>query len=111
MTRAGTTEQRAAMHARTILRAAESAARVTIADELDVSVPTVLLWRRRFRERGLAGLADAPHPGRPRVHGCEVREGILAETLTRPAGTNHWPVGSSGALHRPRLRVSSGPYR
>jgi transposase len=90
MTRAGTTEQRTAMRARIILRAAEGAAHVAIAEELGVSVPTVLLWRRRFKEHGLAGLADAPHPGRPRVYGREVRERILATTLTRPEATTHW---------------------
>jgi transposase len=90
MTRAGTTEQRTAMRARIILRAAEGAAHVEIADELGVSVPTVLLWRRRFKEHGLEGLADAPHPGRPRVYGRDVRERILARTLTRPEGTTHW---------------------
>jgi len=90
MTRAGTTEQRTAMRARVILRAAEGAAHVAIAAELGVSVPTVLLWRRRFKEQGLAGLADAPHPGRPRKYGRELRERILATTLTRPEGTTHW---------------------
>ena len=90
MTRAGTTEQRMAMRARIILRAAEGAANVAVADELDISIPTVLLWRRRFKERGLAGLADAPHPGRPRTFGREVRERILAETLTPPEGMTHW---------------------
>jgi transposase len=90
MTRAGTTEQRMAMRARIILRAAEGAANVQVAGELDVSIPTVLLWRRRFKERGLEGLADAPHPGRPRTHSREVRERILAETLTPPEGMTHW---------------------
>ena len=90
MTRAGTTEQRTAMRARIILRAAEGAAHVEIADELGVSVPTVLLWRRRFREQGLEGLADAPHPGRPRTYGRDVREQILAATLTPPEATTHW---------------------
>src|SRR5664280_2777156 len=90
MTRAGTTEQRTAMRARIITRAAEGAAHVVIAAALGVSIPTVLLWRRRFREQGLAGLADAPHPGRPRTYGRDVRERILAETLTRPEGTTHW---------------------
>src|SRR3989304_2412561 len=90
MTRAGTTEQRTAMRARIILRASEGTAHVEIADELGVSVPTVLLWRRRFKERGLAGLADAPHPGRPRTYGRAVREQILATTLTRPEATTHW---------------------
>jgi transposase/transposase-like protein len=90
MTRAGTTEQRTVMRARIILRAAEGAAHVEIADELGVSVPTVLLWRRRFKEQGLAGLADAPHPGRPRVYGRELRERILVTTLTKPEGATHW---------------------
>ena len=90
MTRAGTTEQRATMRARIILRAAEGAAHVEIAQELGVSVPTVLLWRRRFKERGLAGLAEAPHPGRPRSYGRDLRERILAETLTPPEGMTHW---------------------
>jgi transposase len=89
-TRAGTTEQRTVMRARIILRAAEGAAHVEIAAELGVSVPKVLLWRRRFKERGLAGLADAPNPGRPRIYGREVRERILAATLTRPEATIHW---------------------
>lgn len=39
---------------------------------------------------GPAGLADAPHPGRPRTYGREVREQILAATLTRPEATTHW---------------------
>ena len=90
MTRAGTTEQRAVMRARIILRAAEGAAHVEVADELGVSVQTVLLWRRRFKEQGLAGLADAPHPGRPRTYGREVREQILAATLTPPEAMTHW---------------------
>src|ERR1035437_533436 len=65
MARAGTTEQRTALRAKVILRAAEGVANVAIADELGVSVPTVGLWRTRFKERGLAGLADGPRTGRP----------------------------------------------
>jgi len=90
LTRAGTAEQRMVMRARIVLRAAEGAANVTVAEELGVSIPTVLLWRRRFKEHGLAGLGDAPHPGRPRTHGRDVSERILAETLTPPEGRTHW---------------------
>jgi transposase len=90
MTRAGTTEQRLAMRARIVLRAAEGAANVAVAQELEISIPTVLLWRRRFKERGLEGLADALHPGRPRTYGRDVRERILAETLRPPEGATHW---------------------
>lgn len=90
MTRAGTTQQRTVQRARIVLGAAAGTPNVTIAAEVGVSIPTVLLWRRRFAESGLAGLADAPHPGRPRVYGRAVREKILARTLTRPEGTTHW---------------------
>ena len=90
MTRAGTTEQRLVMRARIVLRAAEGAPNVTVAEEVGVSIPTVLLWRRRFKERGLDGLADAPHAGRPRTYGRAKREEILAATLTAPEGATHW---------------------
>ena len=90
LTRAGTTEQRMVMRARIVLLAAEGAANVRVAEELGVSIPTVLLWRRRFREQGLAGLADAPHPGRPRTYGRELRERVLIQTLTPPDGMTHW---------------------
>src|SRR5450759_4596535 len=82
MARAGTTEQRTALRAKVILRAAEGVANVAIATELGVSVPTVGLWRTRFRERGLAGLADGPRSGRPAIYGREIRERVLATTLT-----------------------------
>jgi transposase len=90
LARAGTTEQRMAMRARIVLRAAEGAANVEVARELGVSIPTVLLWRRRFKEHGLAGLDDAPHRGRPRTYGRELRERIVTETLTPPEGMTHW---------------------
>src|SRR5665811_797570 len=90
MARAGTTEQRTALRAKIILRAAEGVANVAIATELGVSVPTVGLWRTRFRERGLAGLADGPRSGRPAIYGREIRERVLATTLTPPEGATHW---------------------
>jgi transposase len=90
MARAGTTEQRTALRAKIILRAAEGVANVAIADELGVSVPTIGLWRTRFKERGLAGLADGPRTGRPATYGREIRERVLATTLTPPEGATHW---------------------
>src|SRR3990170_2635001 len=90
MARAGTTEQRTALRAKIILQAAEGVANVAIADELGISVPTVGLWRTRFKERGLAGLADGPRTGRPAIYGREIRERVLATTLTPPEGATHW---------------------
>ena len=89
-TRAGTTEQREALRARIVLRAGDGASHAAIAQELGCSVPTVLLWRRRFKERGLAGLADAPHPGRPPTYDARFREELIATTLTAPEDATHW---------------------
>jgi len=66
--RAHSTPQALAFRCRLILRAAQ-ADRPTngqIADEFGCDRHTVALWRRRFRDRGLAGLQDAPRSGRPR---------------------------------------------
>ena len=88
--RAGTTEQRQALRARIVLRAAEGRSHAAIAAELGCSVQTVLLWRQRFREAGLAGLADAPHPGRPRRYDEDFRQQLIATTLTQPEDATHW---------------------
>ena len=84
MTRAGTTEQRPAILARIILRAAEGAAHVAVADELGVSVPTVLLWRRRFRERGLVGSPTRPTPDDPGRMGTRSASGCSPRRSARP---------------------------
>jgi len=39
---------------------------------------TVIKWRQRFVERGLAGLRDAPRPGAKPVYGEEFRNRVLA---------------------------------
>jgi hypothetical protein len=88
--RALTSQQRAVTRARIVLLASEGLVTTRIAKEVGVSLPTVLLWRSRFAEHGLDGLSDAPHPGRRRVYGREVREKIVTETLTPPAAPFAW---------------------
>jgi len=39
---------------------------------------TVIKWRQRFAQRGLAGLRDAPRPGAQRVYGEDFRNRVLA---------------------------------
>ena len=56
-----------ALRARIVLAAAEGEANERIAARVGVSKVTVLQWRRRYLERGLAGLAAQPHSGRPRT--------------------------------------------
>ena len=39
---------------------------------------TVIKWRQRFAQQGLAGLRDAPRPGAQRVYGEDFRKRVLA---------------------------------
>ena len=55
-----------------------------------MSRPTVNLWRNRYAERGLAGLARVRPPGRPR---SVDRAKVITATLTPPPkrlGVTHW---------------------
>ena len=57
----------AAKRARIVLLAADGMANTRIAELSDATVTTVLNWRGRYQDRGIAGLRDAPRPGRPRT--------------------------------------------
>jgi len=48
-----------------------------VAREIGVRPNTVGQWRRRFAERGIAGLRDEPGPGKPAKYGIELRDRIL----------------------------------
>ena len=98
LTRAGRTEQRIATRARFVLRAADGRPNRTIAEELAVSPTTILLWRRRFEARRLAGLGDAPRPGREPTYDRAARDRVIALTLeTPPDGTTHWSARQMAA--------------
>ena len=89
--RAGTTEQRLVMRARIVLAAADGTANERIAAELGVHRMTVLLWRGRFERERMAGLADAPRPGREPTYDRAARDRVIAFTLEPPPfGTTHW---------------------
>src|SRR4051812_31300978 len=82
--RAPTSEQRTAMRARIVLRSAEGVAIERLAAELGVAVMTVKLWRRRYVEGGLPGLADASRPGHPTTYTRADRDRVVALTLEPP---------------------------
>lgn len=65
--RRGTAEQRMVLRARIVLAAADGEENATIADDLGVALNTVIKWRKRFFEEGLAGLKDRKRSGRPRA--------------------------------------------
>ena len=54
--------------ARIILAAAEGLPVTKIAAGLGYSWPTVYAWIRRFNDRGLQGLQERPHSGRPHTY-------------------------------------------
>ena len=66
--RAGSTPQAFAFRVRVVLRAADldCPPNLQLAAELACNRHTVALWRGRYFRQGLAGLQDAPRPGRPR---------------------------------------------
>lgn len=81
--------------AQIVLRSADREPSRAIAESLGVSEPLVALWRRRYRDLGLAGLYDAPRSGRPRTHDDEQVARLLRTTLqTRPKDATHWTVRS-----------------
>jgi transposase len=79
-----------AQRARIVLLAGEGRSNTEIATLVGVSRPTVLHWRERYAEGGLAALEDRKRSGRPRrVDEAEV----VVATLTPPPqrfGVTHW---------------------
>src|SRR5215468_10285408 len=92
--RSGQTPQRVALRARMVLGAAEGRANHALAKELRISRPTLLRWRQRYVEAGVAGLLkDAPRPGRnKRIRAYKVEAIVNATLHTRPADATHWSV-------------------
>jgi len=70
-----------------------------IADEVGVSAPTVILWKRRFAQAGTAALAtDKPGRGRkPSISSDVVKQIVAATTQTRPPGATHWSTRTMAA--------------
>jgi transposase len=86
------TPQQVALRCRIILRALAGQDNVGIAAELEVSRPTVQLWRKRVREQGIGEVWKiAPGRGRKPRYDQARREAIMEATLqSKPAGMSHW---------------------
>ncbi len=79
--------------ARIVLLAADGLPAEAIAERVGCSRPTVLTWRSRYEQGGLAALGDAPRGGAPRTIDQDKRDEILIATLTPPPpelGITHW---------------------
>lgn len=103
MTRSSSVRAGLAQRARIVLLAAAGESNTAIAAKVGVSRPTVIGWRGRYADRGIAGLSDDPRPGRPRT--IDHRE-VVAATLAPPPkkyGVTHW----SSRLLAGHLRIGN----
>ena len=83
--------QRQVLRAKIVLMAADGVANEIIAERLGTSKPSVLKWRSRFQEAGIAGLEEASGRGPKPTYGQDFVETVLATTLREPpAGMTHW---------------------
>lgn len=106
--------------ARIILLAAQGQSNACIAERLNISKPTVGMWRRRYLDYGLQGLHDEMKPGRPRSISDEQVAKIVRKTLTsKPKDGTHWAVRSmaestkisKSTVHRIWNAFSLQPHR
>jgi transposase len=79
--------------ARIVLLAADEVPGKEIAAVVGCAEGTVVTWRGRYAEQGLAGLEDLPRPGKPSSLPEGLRDRVLELTLTEPPdqfGATHW---------------------
>jgi transposase len=81
---------------------AERVANHVLARSLSTSLPTVLLWRRRFESDGLAGVVEDRHrSGRPKEIPAEKEAAIVEATMkTTPKDGTHWSVRAMAASQK-----------
>jgi transposase len=84
--------------AQIVLLSGEGDSNREVARRCGVSAPAVSHWRRRYQERGLAGLHDELRPGRPRTHDDEKVAELIALVMERkPDHASHWSVRTAAA--------------
>ena len=83
---------RLVQRAQIIQMAADGVLNQDIAQKLNISRPTVQLWRFRFLSLRLAGLKkDAPRPGRiPKISQAKIKAVVEATLHTTPLNATHW---------------------
>lgn len=84
------TPQKIVRRARIVSLAAQGRDNDEIAAALDTSTVTAGLWRQRFVDWGLAGLAEAPRPGRPATLDAEKARRVLSEVVKPPKNSGRW---------------------
>ncbi len=111
--------QSLAIRARIVLGSAQGESIRELAQRLGVSQPTVCLWRRRYREQGVAGLRSRARSGRRRRITSAKELAVVNATLRKPKAATHWSarrlakeVGLSHAsVHRIWRKYGLQPHR
>ncbi len=76
-----------------ILESARGTPVKEIAAKLDTYSNKVIQWRGRYREQGVAGLADKPRKGRPKIY-AGLRDRLLKKiSEPPPEGFARWDAG------------------
>ena len=96
-TRSRTLSHRQGLRARIILLGAEGLSSRATAARLGCARQTVVMWRQRFIEAGLAGLEEQPGRGRPRQLTDAKVNRILALSMKPPAGATQWSIRTLAA--------------
>jgi transposase len=103
----GKTSHALATRARIVLLSSDGLSNTAVASKVGVINNTVGKWRRRFIERGCAGLLDEPRCGAPRKIGDDQIEAVVVKTLeSTPKDATHWSTRSmarASGLSRPTV--------
>lgn len=85
-----------------VLEAANGLPNRAIARKLSTSVPTILLWRKRYQSDGMNGiLADRARSGRPKTISPAKEARIVDATMkTKPRNATQWSVRTMAAAQR-----------
>lgn len=85
------TSQSLALRSRIVLACGQGFTNAEVAEDLEITRPTVGKWRRRFLEQRLDGLVDEPRPGAPRtIQDAEVERVVTMTLESKPKHATHW---------------------
>lgn len=109
--RSGKSPSRVVMRANICLLAADGVSNNSVAQDLRVSRPTVILWRSRFKSGGPPALTkDAPHgPSSRKLTVDKVNAIVVATLQTKPPDATHWSIrtmaNAQGVSHSSVARI------
>ncbi len=91
-------DHRFRVRCRAILLKGERLSNAEVARKLDVAVPSVFNWTKRYATEGISGLKTKPGQGRKPIMDCTdealVREAVSQERQSVKAAKNLWEASS-----------------